>query len=144
MKPIEPHYQYHENGNIFRKHYMYNNAGRCHCLDGPAFVEYYNDNLIKEEKYYVKGKLHRVDEPPHIMYFYSSETNKKFIEYCYHYKNYKYHRLDGPALYERFRYFVDGERQYKDERYFILEKEYTKEMFFRKVRKIKFKFLKKE
>ena len=50
-----------------------------HRLDGPAFIEYRENGMIRREGYWINDMLHRLDGPAHITYNHTG--NIQLIEY---------------------------------------------------------------
>ena len=70
---------------------------------GPAWVFYTGkDKELQCVEYHWHGKLHRPDDKPTKIYFYSNGNIKREM----YYQNGKPHRIDGPAIYS---YYETGE-----------------------------------
>lgn len=72
--------------------YNFKINNKYHRLDGPAYIEYYSNGIIKKEVWYNNGKMHRIDGTALI-----TRTEKNVItEYEYQVDG-EIHRDDGPA-----------------------------------------------
>jgi antitoxin component YwqK of YwqJK toxin-antitoxin module len=64
---IEIEKAYHSNGGVSLERY-FNEDGLYHRLDGPAFIEYYEDGGVHTESWSRNDKGHREDGPAWISY----------------------------------------------------------------------------
>lgn len=121
---VEYKFSYYERGFYESKKIYYNDNDEVHRVNGPAIIEYYEDNTngnkgIKKEDYYINGKKHRENKPASITYYENNNIEKE--EY---YINGKKHREDGPASIKYFEfkrnnihiemYYIDNKKHRED------------------------------
>jgi hypothetical protein len=113
------------------KEEWFNKDNKLHREDGPAYIEYYeNENgNIWREVYYINGNIHREDGPACI-YYYENENGNIWREV--YYINGNIHREDGPHVID---YFENG--SIKAEWYYLNNTPYSKEDYLEKIKGIK-------
>jgi antitoxin component YwqK of YwqJK toxin-antitoxin module len=66
---------YYESGQLKEEKYCVD--GKRHRLDAPAVTKYYESGQLKEESYFVDGKIHRLDAPAVTKYYESGQLKEE-------------------------------------------------------------------
>lgn len=64
-----------------------------HREDGPAYIQFHHNGLIRIIQYMQHGDLHRVDGPAYV--YFNNHGKRGRVEY---FQNGRHHREDGPAV----------------------------------------------
>lgn len=98
---------YHLNGSLYTVKYYL--KGKLHRIDGPADNSYYSNRQKCHEEYRINGYPHRVDGPAFTSWY--PDGIWREMEY---WQNNRPHRADGPAYIENHtfykKYFYQGKR----------------------------------
>lgn len=62
-----PRIEYYKNGNVKNRRWV-DEYEQYHRINGPAYIEYYDNNDIKYECWWLNGKSHRFGGPAYISF----------------------------------------------------------------------------
>jgi len=109
-------FYYYSDGTIGR---YFDEFKILHREDGPAVIQYYDNNNKKDICWCNNGKKHKTDGPAAITYY-----KNRDVEYVNWFVNDEYHRLDGPA-----QIWYNEDKSIRFQNYWINGELYTKEAF---------------
>lgn len=91
--------KYNTNKKIISKTWLYsaikNYDYSYHRINGPAYIQYYDNGNLKTKQYFINGRLHREDGPAVIEYYPDGK-----LYYKAYYNNSSFHNEKGPAIIE--------------------------------------------